>query len=65
MGIDWPTYTATEARANFADIFDAVCFGHPCYITKNGRRAVAMIPIEMFRALEKYEDELEGRPANE
>jgi len=57
----WPTYTATEARANFADIFDAACFGQPCYITRNGRRKVAVISIEMFRALEKYEAELEGK----
>lgn len=46
--------TYTSARAHLADIMDRVCDDHePIIITRSGQRAVAMISLDDFRAMEE------------
>lgn len=50
--MDAITYSA--ARANLASTMDRVCSDHePLIITRNGEKAVVMISLEDFKALEE------------
>lgn len=46
------TFTATEARKNFADLFDAAHFGEKILVQKRGR-CVAMVSIEFMERVER------------
>lgn len=46
------TYTATEARTKFADLFDAAHFGE-CVVVKKRDRCVAIVSMEMLARAEK------------
>jgi antitoxin YefM len=46
--------TYTTARANLADTMDRVCEDHePIIITRSGQRAVVMISLDDFKAMEE------------
>ena len=46
--------TYTTARANLADTMDRVCDDHePIIITRNSQRAVVMMSLDDFKALEE------------
>ena len=46
--------TYTTARANLADTMDRVCDDHePIIITRSGQRAVVMISLDDFKAMEE------------
>lgn len=50
--MDAITYSA--ARANLADTMDRVCEDHePIIITRSGQRAVVMISLDDFKAMEE------------
>lgn len=46
------TYTATEARKNFSDIFDAAHFGEKVFVQKRDR-CVAVVSIAFFERAER------------
>ena len=52
------TYTATEARNRFSDVFDEAHYGAPVVVRK-GNKAVAVIPFEMLRHFEELEARLD------
>ena len=59
------TYTATEARRNFSDLFDAAHFGVRVLVRKRDR-CVAIISMELMERVEKLlqiEAELEADTA--
>ena len=46
--------TYSSARANLASMMDRVCNDHePLIITRNGEKAVVMISLEDYKALEE------------
>ena len=46
--------TYSSARANLASTMDRVCSNHePLIITRNGERAVVMLSLEDYKALEE------------
>ena len=46
--------TYSSARANLASTMDRVCSGHePLIITRNGEKAVVMLSLEDYKALEE------------
>ncbi len=46
--------TYTTVRANLASVMDRVCDDHePLIITRNGERAVVMLSLEDYKALEE------------
>lgn len=48
------TISYSEARANLADTMDRVCEGHELIIiTRNGQRAVVMLSLEDYKAMEE------------
>lgn len=49
-----PTFTATEARNNFSDIFNQAHYGGGVLIEKHGKR-VAVVPIEILDRLAELE----------
>ena len=50
------TYTVTEARDNFSEMFHQVAYGgRPAVITKRGDRAVAMVPYDILELLTRVE----------
>lgn len=49
---DTKVYTATEARENFSDLFDAAHFGKKVVVKKRGRE-VAVVSISVLRNLER------------
>lgn len=55
--------TMRDARAHLADLLDKAAAGEATVLTRNGARAAAIIPIEMFDALEEAADELAAREA--
>ena len=61
------TYTATEARTKFSDIFNEALYGKPVVIDKQGRK-VAVVPLavlERFAELEAYIDSVQAQEALE
>lgn len=48
------TYTATEARTKFADIFNEALYGKPVVIDKHGRK-VAVVPLALLDRLAELE----------
>ena len=51
---DMPTFSATEARNNFSDMFDQAHYGGGVLIEKRGRR-VAVVPLEVLDRLAELE----------
>ena len=46
--------TYSSARANLASTMDRVCNDHePLFITRNGEKAVVMLSLEDYKALEE------------
>ncbi|WUH93364.1 type II toxin-antitoxin system Phd/YefM family antitoxin [Streptomyces sp. NBC_00433] len=54
-----------EARAKLAEVIDRAVAGEATLITRNGRPAAAVIPIDEYEALEEAADELLARQAAE
>ncbi|WP_109464429.1 type II toxin-antitoxin system Phd/YefM family antitoxin [Albibacillus kandeliae] len=54
QGVEWTekTYTATEARKNFADLIDAAHFGEKIVVQKRDRR-VAVVSMEFMERVER------------
>lgn len=48
------TYTASEARSKFSDIFNEAHYGKPVVINKQGRK-VAVVPLELLDRLAELE----------
>jgi prevent-host-death family protein len=50
------TYTVTEARDNFSEVFHEVAYGgKAAVIRKRGDRAVAMVPYDILELLTRVE----------
>jgi prevent-host-death family protein len=58
------TYTATEARNRFADIFNEALYGGPVVIDKQGKK-VAVIPLPLLERLAELEALFESKNAQE
>jgi prevent-host-death family protein len=58
------TYTATEARTKFADIFNEALYGKPVVIDKQGRR-VAVVPLTVLERLAELEAWVDSSHAQE
>lgn len=56
------TYTATEARQKFAEIFNQALYGDPVVIDKQGKK-VAVIPLELLDRLAELEAQIESKKA--
>ncbi len=48
------TYTASEARTKFADIFNEALYGKPVVIDRQGRK-VAVVPLAVLERLAELE----------
>lgn len=62
-----PTFTATEARKNFSEIFNQAHYGGGVLIEKHGK-CVAVVPLEILErlaALESLIDSTEAQRALE
>ena len=62
-----PTFSATEARKNFSDIFNQAHYGGGVLIEKHGKR-VAVVPLEILErlaGLEAFIDSAEAQRALE
>lgn len=44
-----------DARAQFADVINDAVRGHVTYITSNGRRVAAVVPLPIAEAAERSE----------
>lgn len=58
------TYTATEARNKFADIFNEALYGKPVVIDKQGRK-VAVVPLTLLERLAELEAWIDSIQAQE
>lgn len=58
------TYTATEARTKFADIFNEALYGKPVVIDKQGRK-VAVVPLTLLERLAELEAWIDSVHAQE
>jgi prevent-host-death family protein len=58
------TYTASEARNRFADVFDEAFYGGPVIIEKSSR-SVAVVSLEMLAALSDEESQEDAKRARE
>lgn len=56
------TYSSTEARDRFSDIFNDAFYGHPV-IVNNRRRSVAVVSIELLRAILETEGDEDAKRA--
>jgi len=60
------TLSMTEVRHDFSNVANRVIFGgERIYIKKNGKAALAMVPIADVEALEVLEDRLDIEAAKE
>lgn len=53
------TYTATEARTNFSDLFDEAYHNGPVIVRKH-KREVAIVPLRLLAALEAAQEALDA-----
>jgi len=59
------TFTVTDARERFADVVTSVAYSRqPAVITKNGRRAVAVVPYDVLELFTKLEALIDISKAN-
>ncbi|MFZ1107186.1 MAG: type II toxin-antitoxin system Phd/YefM family antitoxin [Rhodomicrobium sp.] len=59
------TFTVTDARENFADVVTSVAYSRqPAVITKNGRKAVAVVPYDVLELFTKIEALIDIGKAN-
>ncbi|WP_127142587.1 type II toxin-antitoxin system prevent-host-death family antitoxin [Pelagibacterium montanilacus] len=58
------TYTASEARSNFADLFNEAFYGGPVIIRKSSR-SVAVVSLDMLVALTDNESRADAERARE
>lgn len=50
------TFTVTDAREKFADVVSSVAYSRrPAVITKNGKKAVAVVPYDVLELFAKLE----------
>lgn len=61
-GAGMPTFTATEARNNFSDMFNQAHYGGGVLIEKHGKR-VAVVPLELLDRLAELEALIDSRDA--
>jgi len=59
-----PTFTATEARNNFSDVFNQAHFGGGALVQNRGRK-VAVIPLELLERLAELEAVFDQMDAQE
>ena len=61
------TYSATEARNRFSDIFNEAHYGSPVVIDKHGKRVavVSISVLERLAELEAYIDSMQAQEALE
>lgn len=57
-------FTASQARANFAEIFDAAFHDGPVIIRKNSK-SVAVVNVELLKRIAALEDAADGAKATE
>jgi len=57
-----PTFTATEARNRFSDIFNQAHYGGGVLIEKHGKR-VAVVPLEILDRLAELEAQIDSDDA--
>lgn len=54
----------TEARLHLADVVNRAAYGgEGIYLTRNGRRLAAIVPVEVLDALETIEDRIDVEAA--
>lgn len=58
------TYTASEARNRFADLFNEAYYGGPV-IVKKSTKSVAIVSLEMLAALTDEESQEDAKRARE
>jgi prevent-host-death family protein len=58
------TYTATEARDKFADIFDAAIHEGPVFVTRRSK-TVAIISADLLRVLTEVEAFMDNKKARD
>lgn len=58
--------SAAEAREHLSEIIDQVAFGNErIVLTRHGKALVAMVPIDDLKALDRFQDYLDGQLADE
>ncbi|MEE4012084.1 type II toxin-antitoxin system prevent-host-death family antitoxin [Roseibium sp. FZY0029] len=64
---DRTTYTASEARSKFSDIFNEALYGKPVVINKHGKQVavVSLALLDRLAELEAYVDSLDAQKALE
>ena len=56
----------TEARRHLAEVVNRAAYGgEGIYLTRNGRRLAAIVPVEVLDALEAIEDRIDVAAAEE
>ncbi|WP_417463257.1 type II toxin-antitoxin system Phd/YefM family antitoxin [Kordiimonas sp.] len=63
-GAQTKTYTASEARNNFSDLFNEAFYGGPVIIRKSAK-SVAVVSLEMLAALTDEESQEDAKKARE
>ena len=59
------TFTVTDAREQFADVVTSVAYSRqPAVITKNGKKAVAVVPYDVLELFTKLEALIDVSKAN-
>lgn len=56
---------ASEARSRMPELLDAVADGQFVYLTRRGKRIVAIVPADIARDYEQIEDDYWARRAKE
>ncbi|MGH7867868.1 MAG: type II toxin-antitoxin system Phd/YefM family antitoxin, partial [Candidatus Dormibacteraceae bacterium] len=62
---EWNELNATQAKNHFGALLEHVRDGGTTYITRNGRKIAALVPVDAAEYLERLEDEYWGRRADE
>jgi len=64
--VDMSEMALTEARLHLADVVNRAAYGgEGIYLTRNGRRLAAIVPVEVLDALEMVEDRIDVAAADE
>lgn len=64
--IDMSEMALTEARRHLADVVNRAAYsGEGIYLTRNGRRLAAIVPVEVLDAMEAIEDRIDVEAAEE
>lgn len=56
-------FTATEARSNFSEVFDAAFHEGPVIIRKNSKK-VALVNLELLQMLAEFEESVDSKKAD-